>query len=58
MLNENIVFREISEVRRKTTKHGFVPCLVCAKKIAAGKIKIEDLISSNRECPKPFSRDV
>lgn len=55
MMNEGLVFSELSEVRRKATKNGFVPCLVCAKKIEAGKIKIEDLILPTRKAPRPFS---
>ena len=56
MLQKRLLFKDINEVRRNAAKNGFIPCLNCAKKIVAGKIKIEDLILPTRECPRPFIR--
>lgn len=56
MLRKNILFHQISDVRKNATKNGFIPCAACAKKIVAGTITIEELISPNRQCPTPFTR--
>lgn len=58
MLNNKLLASDLSEVRRKAAKNGFIPCLSHAKEIEAGKIKIEELILPTRQCERPFIRTV
>lgn len=51
-----ICMKQRCEAQQKTCKNGFVPCLWHAEQILAKKITVEELISSNRQCPKPFSK--
>ncbi len=56
LLLEDRKWKDISQERKRTTTHGFVPCQKCAEEILEGKRTIEDCILPTRKCPKPFIR--
>lgn len=52
-----ILWSDRSELQKKVSKNGFIPCKKHAKMILEGKLKIEDLILPTRKHEKPFPKE-